>query len=73
MSEKKTVTGGCLCGALRFSIDLPTAWCVHCHCSICRRNHGAGFVTWVGVPRDHFRMEAGEETMPVTGSSRDLT
>lgn len=45
----KSVEGGCLCGAIRFAIRLPTLWCAHCHCSMCRRAHGAGFVTWVGV------------------------
>ena len=73
MSETITVGGSCLCGALRFSIDLPTAWCVHCHCSMCRRSHGAGFVTWIGVPRDRFRMETGEETMRRFSSSEHGT
>ena len=27
---------------------------------MCRRAHGAAYVTWVGVPRGQFRMIAGE-------------
>lgn len=50
------VTGGCFCGAVRFSIDLPSKWCAHCHCSMCRRVHGAGYVTWVGVNSEHFNI-----------------
>ena len=53
--------GGCLCGAVRFEITLPSKWCAHCHCSMCRRAHGAGVVTWFGVPEDRFRITAGEE------------
>lgn len=51
--------GSCLCGAVRFAIGLPTAFCAHCHCSMCRRAHGAGYVTWVGAPRSGFRLETG--------------
>ena len=55
--DAKDVTGtegGCLCGSVRFRFEYPSRFCVHCHCSICRRAHGAGFVTWAGVPRAHF-------------------
>lgn len=44
----QSVDGGCLCGAIKFAAKLPSKWCAHCHCSICRREHGAGYVTWVG-------------------------
>jgi len=44
----QTVDGGCLCGAVEFTATLPSKWCAHCHCSRCRREHGAGYVTWVG-------------------------
>ena len=40
--------GACLCGAVRFSAQLPSKWVAHCHCSRCRRAHGAAFVTWAG-------------------------
>ena len=29
-------------------MQLPSKWCSHCHCSMCRKEHGAGYVTWVG-------------------------
>ena len=47
--------GQCLCGATRFEFDLPSKWVAHCHCSMCRRAHGAAFVTWVGVVAARFR------------------
>ena len=59
MSES-VVTGRCLCGAVRFEVELPSRWCAHCHCSMCRRAHGAGFVTWVGFDRARVRVTAGE-------------
>ena len=52
--------GACLCGQLRLRIVAPTKWCAHCHCSLCRRAHGAAFVTWVGVAVEQFEILAGE-------------
>lgn len=41
--------GECLCGAVKFSFPFPSIWVAHCHCTMCRRAHGAAFVTWVGA------------------------
>lgn len=65
----RTVPGSCFCGAVRFEIDLPTLFCGHCHCSMCRRPHGAGYVTWTGVPPDRFRITAGSERLKIYPSS----
>ena len=54
------VTGSCLCGAVSFEFELPTLFAGHCHCTMCQRAHGAGFVTWVGVREDGFRITTGE-------------
>jgi hypothetical protein len=62
MSEEK-VTGGCLCGAVRFEASLPSLWCAHCHCSQCQRYHGAPVVTWIGFNSDGFRITVGENTL----------
>jgi hypothetical protein len=70
MDDKKTkVTGTCFCGAVRFEIELPTRFCVHCHCTMCRRIHGAGFVTWFAIPTAQLRMTAGEEKLATYRSS----
>jgi hypothetical protein len=57
------VPGSCFCGAVRFSIRPPTLFCGHCHCSMCRRNHGAGYVTWFGVARGQFAIDSGEANL----------
>ena len=67
------VEGGCLCGAVRFRIRLPPKWCAHCHCRMCRRAHGAAFVTWVGSERDGFQMLAGEAQLRRYRSSAQAT
>ena len=60
MQAEETVTGSCFCGAVRFRIGLPTLGCAHCHCSMCRRSHGAVYVTWFAVPYTRFALEKGE-------------
>ncbi|MBW2280978.1 MAG: GFA family protein [Deltaproteobacteria bacterium] len=63
MSSPTPASGTCLCGAVAFSVRLPTLFCVHCHCSMCRRSHGAAFVTWIGVPRSQFDIVQGEDAL----------
>ena len=65
----KTVGGSCFCGEVRFEIDMPTTFCGHCHCSMCRRPHGAAYVTWVGVPYEQFRIVKGGEALNTFESS----
>lgn len=64
-----SVSGGCLCGAVRFEIELPTLLCVHCHCTMCRRHHGAGYVTWFTLPRSRWRVTAGGDVLRRHASS----
>lgn len=49
--------GGCLCGDVRFTATWPSLWVAHCHCSMCRRAHGAAFVTWFGMAEDCARID----------------
>jgi hypothetical protein len=53
--------GSCLCGAVRFRCELPSKWVAHCHCSYCRRAHGAPFVTWAGFTFERFGLEPGSQ------------
>ncbi len=43
----------------------------HCHCSICRRLHGAAFATWGGISRDEFSYVSGEANLKVYAFSED--
>lgn len=59
----------CLCGAVRYELTAPLTMMAHCHCSMCRKHHGAAFATFVGGPLDGFRWLAGEEQLGTYRSS----
>ena len=58
----KSITGGCLCGAVRYEADGEPFNVTHCHCVDCRRGSGAAFVTWASFRRDDFQFTAGKPT-----------
>jgi hypothetical protein len=60
--------GSCLCGAVRFEAG-PFDSMVHCHCSMCRRHHGALFATFLTGGAGSFRWQAGEDRVAVYRSS----
>ncbi len=61
--------GSCLCGAIRYEIDGDLLLMGHCHCSMCRKAHGAAFGTYATVPWENFRMLAGEDQVVAYESS----
>lgn len=71
MSPPDLITGACLCEGVRFEVTPPTKWCAHCHCTMCRRAHGAGVVTWFGVTSERFRLVAGADLLKWYQSSAD--
>lgn len=62
MSET-SARGTCLCGAVGFEAGLPSKWVAHCHCSMCRRAHGAAFVTWVGIEEGKFALRDPDQQL----------
>jgi len=61
--------GGCFCGAVRYRVGLPLLWVAHCHCSMCRRSQGAGFVTWFGAEASRFELLSGADVLREFASS----
>jgi hypothetical protein len=57
------VTGACLCGALRYEAAGLSHSLTHCHCSMCRKHHGAPFSTLATAPAHSFRWQSGEASV----------
>ena len=54
------ITGGCLCGTIRYQARGRGYNITHCHCVDCRRSSGAAFVTWASFRRTNFHIVCGE-------------
>lgn len=53
--------GSCLCGRVKFSVGDGGSNMTHCHCSICRRLHGALFATFYDA--SDLRYTRGEDVV----------
>ena len=63
------IRGSCLCGNVRYEISGALDRLLHCHCSQCRKAHGAAFGTYARVKRADFRFFAGEREVASYASS----
>jgi len=43
--KPETITGGCLCGAIRYQSDAPPYRVGYCHCKMCQKGLGNLFAT----------------------------
>ncbi len=60
MPASSSLTGGSLCGAVRYRITGAPKWVAHCHCDSCRRQTGAAFATYAGIAHDGFAYTQGK-------------
>ncbi len=59
----KPYRGSCLCGNVVFEADEFSGSIGNCHCSMCRKFHGAAFATIASIERRHFRWMSGEDNL----------
>ena len=62
--------GGCLCGAIRYTVTGEPVSVSICHCATCRKSAGAPSVAWAVCNRDNFKIIKGE--MAVYASSPNV-
>ncbi len=55
------LTGGCLCGGVRFELTGPPREAGYCHCTRCQRRTGTGSSAQARIDGDTFRLLAGDE------------
>ncbi len=51
----------CLCESVTWEADGPLELMHHCHCSRCRKTHGAAYATFVACPESGFRLQGSEQ------------
>ena len=54
--SERVLTGGCLCGAVRYEVWGEPLYSGFCYCGDCRRASGAGAVPYMGFSKDSFRV-----------------
>ena len=59
MPADAPLTGGCLCGGVRYEISGSLRHASHCHCTMCRKHHGAAFGSYASVSRADFAFVTG--------------
>ena len=59
--ETQLLSGGCECGAVRYSVPDAFLYAANCHCSRCRAATGAAFKPFAGIEREKLTLERGAE------------
>jgi len=68
------LTGGCLCGGVRFEVTSPLVSASYCHCTRCQRRTGTAASAQARLAPGSLRITAGEELVrsydPADGFSK---
>ncbi len=64
--RRPLITGGCLCGEIRFQITGEDLGSAYCHCRMCQRFTGAPSNAGTGFLKDDFRITQGEPKIYVS-------
>ena len=67
------ITGRCLCEKVKFEIEGNLGPIFNCHCSKCRRWHGAVFRTRASIVKSQFKWVSGEDNLTSYKSSSNVT
>jgi hypothetical protein len=68
-TEVAMLHGSCLCRGVRYEIGGRLTDALNCHCSMCRKAHGAAFRSRARVRAADFRLISGEELLTFYESS----
>jgi len=58
---KANYAGSCLCGAVHYEVTAFEPHIGHCHCTMCRKFHGAAFSTFGEVRLENLRWISGAQ------------
>ena len=61
MTDDDTISGSCLCGTISYEVRGPILFFNNCHCSMCRKVHGATFGTFLHTRAEGFSWLRGED------------
>jgi hypothetical protein len=68
-SGVRVLAGECYCRAVRYEVADAFAYALNCHCSGCRRATGSAFKPFAGIPRQHFSVTRGADSLMIYGDA----
>ena len=71
VEETTSITGGCLCGAIRYELSEPPIKGVICHCRMCQKSTGSAFMVSAGFSRSALRFTKGEPKLYRSSSIKE--
>jgi hypothetical protein len=63
------ITGGCLCGAIRYTVEADPTTATICHCTDCQKFTGSAFATLVRADKKDLTIEGTLKTFSSIGGS----
>lgn len=57
------IFGSCLCASIKYQVDKLEPKMGHCHCTMCRKFHGAAYSTFGEAKSEHFHWLKGKELL----------
>jgi len=65
----KRLTGGCLCGAVQYTVEDGFEYALNCHCSRCRKATGSAFKPFAGIRREKLGLTQGGGKLKLFGDA----
>ncbi len=65
--------GSCLCGVITYEINRFQPRTGHCHCTMCRKFHGAAYATYGEALSSDFRWISGKNSLKVYTADNGTT
>ncbi len=65
------ITGGCLCGAIRYESSEPPVKAGTCHCRMCQKSTGSAFMVMAAFSRTALRFTKGEPKLYRSSSIKE--
>src|SRR5689334_15515907 len=67
--KTRPLSGGCFCGAVRYTVADAFAYALNRHCSNCRRTTGSPFKPFAGIARDRLSVTHGHDSLMIHGEA----
>ncbi|WP_157019107.1 GFA family protein [Mesorhizobium xinjiangense] len=68
-NDERRLSGRCMCGAVRYTVEDAFSYAGNCHCSLCRQATGAAFKPFAGIEREKMTVTRGEDSLLIFGEA----